>query len=287
MLILSVSLSLLNTSSFAPPSHRERGREGVSSPLKTEIPKSAAAAASLGEASSHRFSPSLLPSTTQRMAGWLLPSIPSYFFLSFLPFFSTLYIRIALLSPFRKTSLSRSPAQMKGAALSFFLPPSLQHFPLSCSHFSRAKEEAKWEMGVQKCAGGGREASDSRREGLDKQTCAVSERTAAQIPRRTPRRPRLFSPSPVPGLNVMSVVHTLRHRRLWILREGDRDRIRDDHATCSCYPSTTASLATAAAATAAYNFSLSAARSETNLPCLASLLAMLRPQQRQHGERPS
>ena len=98
-----------------------------------------------------------------------------------------------------------------------------------------------------------------------------------------------FSPvlSPVPGLNVKSVVHTLRHRRLWILREGDRDRIRDDHATCSCYPSTTASLATAAAATAAYNFSLSAARSETNLPCLASLLAMLRPQQRQHGERPS
>ena len=120
-------------------------------------------------------------------------------------------------------SLSRSPAQMKGAALSFFLPPSLQHFPLSCSHFSRAKEEAKWEMGVQKCAGGGREASDSRREGLDKQTCAVSKRSAAQIPRRTPPRPRLFSLS-VPGLNVMSVVHTLRHRRLWILRERGRPR---------------------------------------------------------------
>ena len=30
--------------------------------------------------------------------------------------------------------------------------------------------------------------------------------------------------SPVPGLNVMSVVHTLRHRRLWILRERGRPR---------------------------------------------------------------
>ena len=135
------------------------------------------------------------------MAGWLIPSIPSYFFLSFLPFFSTLYIRIALLSPFRKTSLSLSFSRSDERRRSLFFPPSLslQHFPLSCSHFSRAKEEAKWEMGVQKCAGGGREASDSRREGLDKQTCAVSERTAAQIPRRTPRRPRLFSRLPRSG----------------------------------------------------------------------------------------
>ena len=31
-------------------------------------------------------------------------------------------------------------------------------------------------------------------------------------------------PSPVPGLNVMSVVHTLRHRRLWILRERQNPR---------------------------------------------------------------
>ena len=102
--LLILSLSPKHKLVCSPVASPER--EGVSSPLKTEIPKSAAAAASLGEASSHRFSPSLLPSTTQRMAGWLLPSIPSYFFLSFLPFFSTLYIRIALLSPFRKTSLS-------------------------------------------------------------------------------------------------------------------------------------------------------------------------------------
>ena len=64
-------------------------------------------------------------------------------------------------------------------------------------------------MGVLKCAGGGREASDSRREGLDKQTCAVSERTAAQIPRRTPRRPRLFSPPFRASASCLSFTHSV------------------------------------------------------------------------------
>ena len=134
------------------------------------------------------------PRCCRRRSGWLAGCFPPSPLTSSFPFCrssprSTSASRFFL--PFgRLLSLSLSPAQMKGAALSFFLPPSLQHFPLSCSHFSRAKEEAKWEMGVQKCAGGGREASDSRREGLDKQTCAVSERTAVQIPQR---RSRLFS----------------------------------------------------------------------------------------------
>ena len=289
--LLILSFSLPNTSSFASPVASPE-REGVSSPLKTEIPKSAAAAesaASLGEASSHRFSPSLLPSTTQRLAGCFPPSplTSSFPFCRSSPR-STSASRFFL--PFgRLLPLSLSSSRSDERRRSLFFPSSLS----LCSTFlflaaifpeRKRRPNGKWECRAR--AGGGREASDSRREGLDKQTCAVRGLQFKSHDAATSSAPVL---SPVSGLDVMSVVHTLRHRRLWILRQGDRDGIRDDHATCSCYPSTTASLATAeaTAATAAYNFSLSAARSETNLPCLASLLAMLRPQQRQHGERPS
>ena len=119
-----------------------------------------------------------------------------------------------------------------------------------------------------------REERRIRAEGLDKQTCMEG---CSQNPTMLVRS---FVRSFGASSSSVPFVHTLRHRRLRILRERERATKRRDATPPETESATTSesamlhvrsfmlsihgAAAVAAAATAAYNFSLSASRTERN-----------------------